>query len=522
LTATPVPAEERERSRALLSLHGIDKHYFGVHALRSVDFDVRAAEVHALVGENGAGKSTLIKMIAGAEQPDLGEIFVDGAQVTIHSTQDAFRLGVATVYQEPQIFPDLPVTENVFVGRELRDRLGNVDKTAQRRRVRELLSELHLDPGLAAQRIGDLSLAEQQLVLICKALAQQARLIIYDEPSAILTQRETDTLFAVIRQLKERGVATIYISHRLEEIFEIADRVTIMKDGQVVATRPRSELTVGEVVELMAGRKLHAAIPRAASTEAEAVLRVSGLNRPGHFEDVSFEVARGEIVGFFGLIGSGATDIAHAIFGIEPADAGTVELEGKPVKIGKPKDAVERGIALMPKDRKTQGLFLPLPIDFNIAVGNYPQLSWLHAFILRSHERAVARPLMKSLGVKAPGPGTKAGALSGGNQQKVMLARLLVGRPKLVILDEPTRGVAVESKEEIHRLIFELADSGTAVIVISSELPEVLKLADRLIVIRSGRIHSVYRRGEAESAAVLGAAIGEGAGANGGSTNGGA
>ncbi len=505
----------------LLSLRGIDKRYFGVHALKSVDFDVGTAEVHALVGENGAGKSTLIKVIAGAEQPDEGEIFVDGEQVTIHSTQDAFRLGVATVYQEPQVFPDLSVVENVFLGRELRDAVGNVDAAAQRRRVRELLSELHLEPRLAGRRMGDLSLAEQQLVLICKALAQEARLIIYDEPSAILTQRETDTLFGVIRRLKERGVATIYISHRLEEIFEIAERVTIMKDGEVVATRPRRELTVGQVIELMAGRQLHAAHPREAPAGAAPALRVAGLTRSGHFEDVDFEVARGEIVGFFGLIGSGATDVAHAIYGIDPADSGTIELEGRKIRVGKPKQAVQHGIALLPKDRKTQGLFLPLPIDFNIAAGNYRLLSWLHAIVFRSRERAAARPLMKSLGVKAPGPGTQAGALSGGNQQKVLLARLLVGRPKVVILDEPTRGVDVDAKEEIHRLIFQLADGGTAVIVISSELPEALKLADRLIVVRSGRIHSVYRRGEVKSAAVLGAAIGDEGAVNGGSPDGG-
>jgi rhamnose transport system ATP-binding protein len=520
MTETLQP-EQREGSRVLLSLAGIDKRYFGVHALKSVDFDVAEGEVHALVGENGAGKSTLIKIIAGAEQPDTGEIRVDGEPATIHSTQDAFRLGVATVYQEPQIFPDLSVAENVFLGRELRDRFGNVDAGAQRRRVRELLGELHLDPRLAGRRMADLSLAEQQLVLICKALAQAARLIIYDEPSAILTQRETDTLFGVIRQLKTRGVATIYISHRLEEIFEIADRVTIMKDGRVVATKPRGELSIGEVVELMAGRKLHAAVRREPPDDAPAVLRVRGLTRHGFFEDVSFDVRRGEIVGFFGLIGSGATDVAHAIFGIEPVEAGTIELDGRPLEIHKPKDAVEAGIALLPKDRKTQGLFLPLPIDFNIAVGNYRLLSRAKAFVLRSRERAVARPLMRSLAVKAPGPGTKAGALSGGNQQKVLLARLLVGRPQVVILDEPTRGVDVDAKEEIHRLIFELADNGTAVIVISSELPEALKLADRLIVVRSGRIHSTYRRGRAESAAVLGAAIGgNGAVAHGGKGDG--
>ena len=503
----------------LLSLAGIDKRYFGVHALKSVDFDVAEGEVHALVGENGAGKSTLIKIIAGAEQPDTGEIRVDGEQATIHTTQDAFRVGVATVYQEPQFFPDLSVTENIFLGRELRDRSGNVDWAAERRRVRELLSELHLDPRLAGQRMGDLSLAEQQLVLICKALAQEARLVIYDEPSAILTKNETDTLFAVIRQLKERGVATIYISHRLEEIFEIADRVTIMKDGNVVATRARSELTIPDVVELMAGRRLHAAHPRVAPQDTETVLRVRDLTRAGAFENVSFEVTRGEIVGFFGLIGSGATQIAHAIFGIEPADSGTIELEGKPLRVRKPIDAVEAGIALLPKDRKTQGLFLPLPIDFNIAFGNYRLLAPLRTLILRSRERVVARPLMKSLQVKAPGPRTRAGALSGGNQQKVLLGRLLVGRPRLVILDEPTRGVDVDAKEEIHKLIFQLADSGTAVIVISSELPEALKLADRLIVVRSGHIHSVYRRGEVESAAVLGAAIGGNGTSNGNGSN---
>jgi rhamnose transport system ATP-binding protein len=281
-----------------------------------------------------------------------------------------------------------------------------------------------------------------------------------------------------------------------------------MKDGQVVATKPRSELTVAQVVELMAGRKLHTGIAREAHEEEAVVLSVRGLSRQSHFEHVSFDVRSGEIIGFFGLIGSGATDVAHALFGIEPADAGTIELDGRRVSIGKPSEAVEHGIALLPKDRKTQGLFLPLSIADNIAAGNYPLLSRLRTLILRTQERAVARRLMQSLAVKAPGATTKVGNLSGGNQQKVLLARQLVGRPKLVILDEPTRGVDVQAKEEIHRLIFELADGGAAVIVISSELPEAMRLSDRLIVVRSGRIHSEYRRGEAESAAVLAAAIG--------------
>jgi rhamnose transport system ATP-binding protein len=505
----------------LLSLRGIDKHFYGVHALRDVDFEVRVGEVHALVGENGAGKSTLIKIIAGAEQPDGGEIVVDGKPVAIHSTQDAFRLGVATVYQEPQVFPDLSVVENVFLGRELHDRLGNVDVAAERRRVRELLASLHLEARLAGRRMGDLSLAEQQLVLICKALAQEARLIIYDEPSAILTQRETDTLFGVIRRLQQREVSTIYISHRLEEIFEIADRVTIMKDGQVVATRPRSELTVSEVVRLMAGRELHAPHSREAPKEAVPVVRVRGLTRRGHFEDVSFEVGRGEIVGFFGLIGSGATDVALALYGIQPAVEGTIELDGHRVSIGKPSQAVRRGIALLPKDRKTQGIFAPLSVAYNVAIGNYRMLSRLKAVVTRSRERAVARPLVGRLAIKTPSTSTQVGNLSGGNQQKVMLARLLVGRPKLVILDEPTRGVDVDAKEEIHRLIFELAGSGTGIIVISSELPEALKLSDRLLVVRSGRIHSEYERDSVDAAVVLRAAIGEHAGPNGGAAHGG-
>lgn len=511
----PATVELGERSHALLSLQGIDKRFFGVHALREVNLEVRAAEVHALLGENGAGKSTLIKIIAGAEQPDQGQIFIDGQPAVIHGTRDAFQLGVATVYQEPQIFPDLSVTENIFLGRERRDKLGNVDRSAEQARVAQLLADLHLDPRMARRRMADLSLAEQQLVLICKALAQQARLIIYDEPTAILTQSETDTLFGVVRHLKARGVTTLYISHRLEEVFEIADRVTIMKDGRIVATRDRSQLTIGDVVELMAGRKLHALEPREAPQDSPVVLRVTGLTRAGHFQDVSFEVGRGEIVGFFGLIGSGASEIALAIYGVERPDAGRVELDGQGLHVRKPMDAVRRGIVLLPKDRKTQGLFLPLGIDFNIAAGNYRLLAPLRTFITRTREREVARKQMRSLAVKAPGPATRAGALSGGNQQKTLLARLLVGRPKVLILDEPTRGVDVDAKNEIHRLIFQLAESGTAVIVISSELPEALKLADRLIVIRSGRIRSVHRRGEVDSTKVLGQAIGDSGNGNG-------
>ncbi len=503
-------------SRGFLSLRGVEKRFGGVQALKGVDFEVRPGEVHAVLGANGAGKSTLIKIMSGAETPDAGEIRLNGNLVNITSTRQAFDNGIATVYQEPHVFPELTVVENVFLGRELRDRWSNVDWGCQRQRVRELFESLSVDPRITDEPVFQLSVALRQMVLIAKALAHEARMIIFDEPSAILTQRETDTLFQVIRRLKAQGVAIIYISHRLEEVFTIADRVTIMKDGAVVVTKPSGELSENEIVELMAGRALLAGGTRERRLGDETALQVRGLSQPGRFEGVDFDVRRGEIVGFFGLIGSGGNDIGLALFGVEPATAGEIRLEGRRAVIRSPKDASDHGIALLPEDRKTQGIFEPLPVAYNLSIGNLGLLSRARLLIDSRREDRLVDGTMQRLAIKAPTSRTPIANLSGGNQQKVLLGRQLARQPRVLILDEPTRGVDVSAKEEIHNRIFELAEVGVAVIVISSELLEVMKLSDRLVVMRAGRVSQIFERGSAESVQVLNAAIGEEAAAHGG------
>jgi rhamnose transport system ATP-binding protein len=486
---------EGQQDAPLLSLQGIKKAYPGVQALNGVDFDVRRGEVHALVGENGAGKSTLIKIIAGAEQADGGTILRDGEQVEIDSTQKAFRLGIATVYQEPQILSELTGAG------------GNVSWSQQRRRVEQLLERLDLDPRLAGRRIGGLTVAEQQLVLVAKALSQDAEIIIFDEPSAILTGAETEKLFAVMRRLREEGAGLIYISHRLDEIFEVCDRVTIMRDGEVVAVEATSDLTGREIATLMAGRELEDVDLGDREVTEDVVLSVSGLRRHEGFEPLDFEVRLGEILGLYGLIGSGVTEVGHALFGISPADDGHIELAGERVGIGSPGAAMDHGIALLPKDRKAQGIFPPMSVAYNVSISHLGLLRKLGIVVDRAREREAVGRYIERLAVKTPGLQTQVRNLSGGNQQKVLLARQLVERPKVLVLDEPTQGVDVGAKGEIHRLVQELAEEGTAIVVISSDLPEVLTLADRILVLRDGRVTGTFARG-ADTSEVLHAAIG--------------
>ena len=498
-----------EEHRVLLSLRGIHKRYGGVHALRGVDLDLAPGEVHALVGQNGAGKSTLIKVISGAEQPDAGQVLMDGRPLTISSPQRAFALGIATVYQEPHLLPELTVTENVFLGRELRDRLGNIDWRRQRQRVRELCQRLAIDPDLADAPMRDLGIALHQLVQIAKALANQARVLVLDEPSAILTQRETEILFHVVRQLRSEGVAVLYISHHLEEIFAIADRVTVMKDGEVVARGGVRDLSMERIIQLMVGRRLEAGEERRRRIGDRTVLEVRELGRAGRYRQVSFSVRAGEIVGLFGLIGAGGMDVMLALFGAEPAETGEIRLEGRKLAIRSPRDAAAHGIAMLPEDRKTQGLFLSQSLAYNVAMGNLGRMSRLGFVLAPGREASTARSWIDRLTIRAPGPGTRVEHLSGGNQQKVLLARLLTQRPRLLLLAEPTRGVDVGAKEEIHRLVFELADAGVPIVVVSSELPEVVRLADRVMVMRQGRLAAEYARETVDPAVVLNAAIGE-------------
>jgi ABC-type sugar transport system ATPase subunit len=468
-----------------LRMTGISKRFGAVRAVRNGEITVRPGRVNALVGENGAGKSTMIKIIAGVESADTGTIEFEGRPVTIHSTGDALALGIATVYQEPQLFAELTVSENIFTGRELR-RGGRIAWAEQNAKVVELLELLGLPARYATVPVGTLSIAEQQQVSIAKALAGDATVLILDEPSAILTDSEIEVLFGVVRRLTESGVAVIYISHRLDELFRIADEVTIMRDGATIGAYPIGELTVRRIAELMVGGILSDERPHREIPDGDPVLELDGLSRAGKFHDVTVRVRRGEIVGLYGLVGSGVSEIAACIYGIDRATGGEMRLDGNPISPRDPGEAQRLGIALLPANRKLEGMFGFQSIAFNISAGHLKLLSKLGVFVDRVREKKVAGDLIKRLAVRTPDERTPISAMSGGNAQKVVLARQLVERPQVLVLAEPTQGVDVGAKEEIHRIITELAENGTAVLVVTSDLPEALRISDRLQVVRGG------------------------------------
>jgi rhamnose transport system ATP-binding protein len=473
---------------ARLRLTGIRKRYGGVQALRGVDFDVRSGEVHALVGENGAGKSTLIKIISGAETADEGSVQMGGRRLGGGNTSAALDAGIATVYQEPQLFGELSVAENIFIGREL-TRGVLVDRATQRAKVDELLDTLGLDRTLADVRVADIPVGEQQLVSIAKAFSHDPKILILDEPSAILTDREIDTLFGVVKGLREHGVGIIYISHRLDELSVIADRVTVLRDGEKVASHPMREVTIRKIVELMVGHVL-AGPPagHAVAAEAEPALEVSGLGRRGRFSDISFAVRPSEVVAVYGLIGSGTGPLARALYGIDPADTGTVKVNGDPVSLPTPQAAARSGIALLPGNRKAQGVFAIKSIAFNISVAHLGILRRLRVWVDRRREQQVAADLINRIAIKAPGPHTPVNALSGGNQQKLTIGRWLAAGFRTLLLFDPTRGIDVGTKHQIYDLVRELADAGAAIVLFTSELREIGLVCDRAAVLHNGAI----------------------------------
>ncbi|BCJ46382.1 ribose import ATP-binding protein RbsA [Actinoplanes ianthinogenes] len=473
--------EEKPRLR----LAGIAKRFGAVRAIQRADFTVRAGRVHALVGENGAGKSTMIKIVSGAETADSGTIEFDGEPVRIAHTTDAIALGIATVYQEPQLFAELTVAENIFLGRELK-RTGKVDWAEQNRRVVELLERLGLPARYATATVNTLSVAEQQQVSIAKALAAKANVLILDEPSAILTDAEIEVLFGVVRRLTADGVAVIYISHRLDELFRIADEVTVMRDGQTIGTYPIGDLSVRRIAELMVGGILSDERPHRDVPDGPPVLELRKLGRAGKFHDVDVMVRKGEIVALYGLVGSGVSEIAASVYGIDRATSGALKIDGETVDPRSPREAQKLGVALLPANRKAEGMFAFQSIAFNISAGHLTLLSRFGVLLDRAREKAVAVDLIRRLSVKTPSERQPISAMSGGNAQKVVLARQLVERPKVLILAEPTQGVDVGAKEEIHRIITELAEAGTAVLVVTADLPEALRIADRIQVVRGG------------------------------------
>ena len=516
------PAQPNESPSPLLRVEQVSKSFPGVLALQDVSLEVYPGEVLGLVGENGAGKSTLMKILSGVYQPDGGAIVFAGKPVVLHNPRQAQGLGIAIIYQEFNLMPNLSVEENVFVGREPNS--GKVVRwRALRRQTTELLDQLgvRLNPGAIVR---DLSVAEQQMVEIAKALSLNARLVIMDEPTSALTDTEVAALFEIIRELKRRGLAVIYISHRLEEVFTICDRVTVLRDGQLAGNLPIAEATPDRVVRLMVGRPLGDLFrPEEAERRLEVltdrspapVLEVRHLSRTGTvqdesaivLEDVSFSVRPGEIVGLAGLVGSGRTEIARAIFGADDFDRGEMLIDGKPVRIRSPRQAIRLGIGLVPEDRKLQALVLNLAIRENIALAMLDRLSRF-GIVRFGAERALARRMVEALRVRTPSIEQKVLNLSGGNQQKVVIAKWLALHPKILIMDEPTRGIDIGAKAEVHGLMHQLAADGVAILMISSELPEIVGMSDRVLVMRQGRIAGELGRHEATQEAIMALATG--------------
>lgn len=488
----------------MLKATNITKSYAGVQALRSASLEVRAGEVHALVGENGAGKSTLIKIVTGAVQADGGTLEINGAAVTQHDTTNAKALGVAAIYQQPALFADLTVAENIAYGNEPVSLWRRVDWRARRARAQELLQRVgaKIDPE---RRAGDLTMPEQQLVEIARALGQNARLLILDEPTASLGEEDAQNLFRVICELRAQGVAMIYISHRLEELARIADRVTVLRDGQTIETHAMRDVTRDDLIRLMIGRELSAVFPKREVTQGDVLLELRSVCcAAAGVSEVSLQIRAGEILGLAGLVGAGRTELARVLFGLTPADSGEIWLNGERVTINSPTTAIARGIAYVPEDRRQHGVILPMPIDQNITLSSLPASGWVNF----AAERAQAATLVQQLGVKTPSIFNAAGNLSGGNQQKVALAKWMATQPRVMILDEPTQGIDVGAKSEIHRLMCDLAEQGMAVLMISSELPEVLGMSDRIAVMHAGRIAGVLSREEATPEKVLALALG--------------
>jgi ribose transport system ATP-binding protein len=494
-------------SQPFLELREIVKRFPGVLALNHASLDVRPGEVHALLGENGAGKSTLIKIIAGVYQPDAGEIRIDGHAVSVRNPHDAQARGISTIFQEFTLAPDMTVAENVFLGREpLRNRaLSIVDRPALLRRTRDVLASLDLpiDPEATVRHLG---IAQQQMVEIAKALSLDARLIIMDEPTATLTSHEIDRLFEAIHRLRQRGVAILYVSHRLDEVKAMADRATILRDGAFVATVPVASTTIDEMIRLMVGRDLKDKFPKIAIEPGEEMLRVEELARKGVLHGVSLRVRRGEILGIAGLVGSKRTETARAIFGADAIDSGRMFVRGRQVSVRTPADAIAHGIALVPEDRKRQGLFGCLSVRENVV------LSSLRRFVRRGildvrGERRRAQECVSSLRVATPDLEKRVLDLSGGNQQKVVIAKWLNTDAEVFLFDEPTRGIDVGGKIEVYRLMGELLSRGAAIIMISSELPEILGLSDRILVMREGRICGEFNRADATEEKILNCAL---------------
>ena len=493
--------------KPILKLTEIRKSFGAVRALKGVSFELLPGEVHALLGENGAGKSTLIKVITGAHQPDGGTLEVAGTEVSHLTPSKARELGIACIYQQPALFPDLSVAENIALRLKKTGVLSRVRWPQQRAHAVDLLGRIGAEISPAAE-VRSLSMPEQQLVEIACALGSGAKIVIMDEPTASLTQKEQHLLFKVVRDLRSSSVGVVYISHRLEEIFALADRVTVLRDGESVGTNAVDTLTESQMIKLMVGREVASIYPPREGAQGKVVLSLKNLGcTAGGVKGVTLDIRAGEIVGMSGLVGAGRTELARILFGITPADAGEIFLNGEKITISSPREAIERGIAYVPEDRRRHGVILEIPIAHNMTMAIHPK--FFRGSILRfDAESELAANFIRDLGIKAYGPEAPGGSLSGGNQQKVSVARWLATKPKLLILDEPTQGVDVGAKSEIHKIIRSLAKDGLAVLMISSDLPEVLGMSDRIAVMRGGEMTGLIAKDHVDAHTVMAAALG--------------
>jgi rhamnose transport system ATP-binding protein len=504
---TSPPASAAAGTAPVLQLTGISKRFNGIHALSGVNLNIRPGEVMALIGENGAGKSTLVKTLTGIYKPDAGSIQLDGQTVAFGSPQEAMAAGITAVHQETVMFDELSVAENIWVGRQpTTGFFGRIDWAKIEREAEKLFARLEVSLPVRA-RVKDLSVAQRHFVEIARALSQDARVVIMDEPTAALSQREIRELYRIIGQLKAAGTAVIFISHKFDEIFEVADCYTVLRDGHFVAEGRLADISEQELVALMVGRTVTDAYPKAEVEPGSALLEVEGFCHPTEFRDVGFTLRKGEILGFYGLVGAGRSEVMQALFGLTPGVRGRVRMEGKDVSIKSPKQAIAHGIAYVPEDRQHHGAHLTMPILQNITL---PILDQVGFFLRgrRAEECAIARHFAEQLELKANHLTQNVAELSGGNQQKVVLGKWLATDPKVIILDEPTKGIDIGSKAAVHRFISELVTRGLSVILVSSELPEVLGLADRVVVMHQGRVARVFARGEAAPETVVAAASG--------------
>ena len=489
-----------------IEMRGIDKSFGSNQVLKQAGFTLESGEVHALMGENGAGKSTLMKILTGVYTKDAGTVLVDGKEVNYKNPQEAEKAGIVFIYQELNVMFDLTVEENLFMGKEIHGKFGICDRKAMQKKAQEALNTLgvNISPKTV---MSELSVGQQQMVEICKALMADAKVIIMDEPTAALTQSETVALFKVIESLRKKGVSMVYISHRMEEIFELCDRITVLRDGSYIGVKNIPETNMNEIVKMMIGREIGERYPSRDVKIGKEVLKVKGLTRKGTFHDVSFSVRAGEVLGVSGLMGAGRTEIMQAIFGNLSYESGTIEIDGKEVKISNPRQAMEHGTGFITEDRKTEGLMLDKSIRENISLCNLGRIS-KSSVISKEAEKNMVAEAIKDLHIKCFGPYHECNNLSGGNQQKVVLAKWILTNPKILILDEPTRGVDIGAKKEIYSIINKLAAQGVAIIMVSSELPEVLGMSDNIMVVREGEVRGIISYEEANQERVMTLATG--------------